>query len=72
MEKAEERKNMPKMKGIMSSNPFFVLPMHELDDMADKFGEDINEQVVDYYLDPSISSSSSVSLLHLRMRGKRT
>jgi hypothetical protein len=51
MEKAEERKRIinlekPKMKGIMSSNPFSVLPIDELDTMADKFGVDINDDTV--------------------------
>jgi hypothetical protein len=50
MEKTEERKRIinlekPKMKGIMSSNPFSVLPIDELDTMADKFGVDINESI---------------------------
>jgi hypothetical protein len=50
MEKAEERKKIinqekPKMSSIMSSNPFFVLPVDDLDTMADQFGVSINESV---------------------------
>jgi hypothetical protein len=46
IEKAEERKKIiilekPKMIGIMSSNLFSILPVHELDAMADQFGVDI-------------------------------
>jgi hypothetical protein len=69
MEKAEERKKMvnleiPKMKGIMSSNPFSILHVQDLDDRADKFGVYISEQIIDtsvVVVDPSSSSSMHVS-----------
>jgi hypothetical protein len=60
MEKAEERKKIinlePKMTGIMSSNPFSVLPIDELDTMANQFGVNINETV-----DENINESVDVS-----------
>jgi hypothetical protein len=61
MEKAEERKKIinlekPKMTGIMSSNPFSVLPINELDTMANQFGVNINE-----YVDENINESIDVS-----------
>jgi hypothetical protein len=64
MEKAEERKRkinleIPKMKGIMCSNPFTVLPIHELDVRADKVGISIIEELVDVEIQPTFSSSSS-------------
>jgi hypothetical protein len=66
MEKAEERNRkinmeIPKMKGIMCSNPFTVLPIHELDVRADKVGISIIEELVDIEIQ-SISSSSSSSM----------
>jgi hypothetical protein len=68
MEKAEERKrktnlDIPKMKGIMCSNPFAVLPIHELDDRADKVGISITEEFVE--IDNQTKSSSSSSSMHL-------
>jgi hypothetical protein len=64
MEKAEERKRkinleIPKMKGIMCSNPFTVLPIHELDVRADKVGISIIEELVEVEIQPVSSSSSS-------------
>jgi hypothetical protein len=64
MEKAEERKrktnlDIPKMKGIMCSNPFTVLPIHELDNRADKVGISITEDFVE--IDNQTKSSSSSS-----------
>jgi hypothetical protein len=64
MEKAEERKKIinlekPKMAGIMSSNPFHVLPVDELDSMADKFGVSINESVDVNNVLVSVSNSFS-------------
>jgi hypothetical protein len=51
------------MKGIMCSNPFSVLPIHELDVRADKVGISIIEELVDVEIQPvSSSSSSSMSL----------
>jgi hypothetical protein len=68
MEKAEERKrktnlDIPKMKGIMCSNPFTVLPIHELDDRADKVGICITKEFVEIdNQTESPSSSSSIPL----------
>jgi hypothetical protein len=64
MEKAEERKRkinleIPKMKGIMCSNPFTVLPIHELDVRADKVGISIIEELLDVEIQPVSSSCSS-------------
>jgi hypothetical protein len=64
MEKAEERKMIinlenPKMKGIISFNPFYVLPIDDLDTMADQFGVDINEPVDRIVLPLNMTSSSS-------------
>jgi hypothetical protein len=64
MEKAEERKKIinlekPNLAGIMSSYPFHVLPVDELDSMADKFGVSINESVDDSNVLVSVSNSSS-------------
>jgi hypothetical protein len=68
MEKAEERKKIinlekPKMLGIMSSNPFSVLPVDDLDTMAAQFGVSINESVdaSNALLSASNSSSSGPS-----------
>jgi hypothetical protein len=66
MEKAEERKRktnleIPKMKGIMCSNPFTVLPIHELDARADKVGISIIEEFVEIE-NQTVSSSSSSSM----------
>jgi hypothetical protein len=64
MEKAEKRKKIinlekPKMAGIMTSNPFHVLPVDDLDSMADKFGVSINESVDNSDMSVSVSNSSS-------------
>jgi hypothetical protein len=64
MEKAEERKKIinlekPNMPGIMSSNPFSVLLVDELDSMADQFGVSINESVDTSSVLVSVSNSSS-------------
>jgi hypothetical protein len=64
MEKAKERKRktnleIPKMKGMMCSNPFTVLPIHELDARADKVGISIIEEFVEVEIQPVSSSSSS-------------
>jgi hypothetical protein len=68
MEKAEERKKIinlekPKMLDIMSSNPFSVLPIDDLDTTADQFGVSINESVdaSNALLSASNSSSSGPS-----------
>jgi hypothetical protein len=66
MEKAEERKrktnlDIPKMKGIMCSNPFTILPIHELDDRADKVSISISEDFVEID-NQTMSSSSSSSM----------
>jgi hypothetical protein len=47
------------MKGIMCSNPFSVLPIHELDVRADKVGISIIKELVDVEIQPISSSSSS-------------
>jgi hypothetical protein len=40
------------MEGIMCSNPFSVLPIHELDVRADKVGISIIEELVDVEIQP--------------------
>jgi hypothetical protein len=47
------------MSGIMFSNPLHVLPVDELDSMADKFGVSINESVDVNNVLVNVSNSSS-------------
>ena len=66
MDKAKELKKVsnleiPKMKGIMSSNPFYVLPIHELDNIADDVGVVINDSSEDIAI-PTISIHSKACL----------
>jgi hypothetical protein len=63
MEKVEERKKisnleMTKLKGIMCSNPFSVLPIHESDDRAHIFGSSINEVEIENDLSHNVAGSS--------------
>jgi hypothetical protein len=51
------------MKGIMCSNPFSILPIHELDVRAERVGISINEELVD--VENQTVSCSSSSSMHL-------
>ena len=51
----------PKMKGIMSSNPFSVLQINELSDKASLVGVDIREDLADKHSDSSFILSSHAS-----------